>query len=328
MFYHSLQVLSPIPHLSFGANFHLLETAVLRHRNRSRRSGRTSNDYPSQPPTDAPPTLDELGVGGISRGGTVEVLDPTGRVLHCHVLPKSTAAKRLAASLDSAWATVQKEAGADVLQPLHGEHDYVTHELMFFDYAIPALRCALRVITPYQMDVQKQHLALATMAELTVAAQLGWDVHIVPAFDLLADTDGAAAGKGVSSSANGVALRVLRDMVQSYRKRTGRQFDSEIEATMTPHYHEVTDLVTASAEAPVVQSDDREPNSYLPADSYVDESTVAQISHDSPLEDSSPAVFATAETDGWEEASSSTWATETRASTGLTPPTRDLIAAK
>ena len=143
------------------------------------------------------------------------------RVLDCQVLPKSQAAARLAPALDRALADalcdLDPAATEGAARDLFASaHDFVTHELLLFDWALPAARVALRVMTPQQLDAQGVRLSPATLLELAVAAELGWDVHLVSALDLDAGAGGAG---GEAEAVRAAAAVAVRDMLSSAVER-------------------------------------------------------------------------------------------------------------
>ena len=145
----AVRTVSPVPNLCVGERLHLLESALRRREAAveaaaAGRGGRGAGEEDGGP---------GAGMADAPRGGTVEVIDPAGRVLDCQVLPKSQAASRLAPALDRALADALCDLDPAATEgPARGllasAHDFVTHELLLFDWALPAARVALRVMTP------------------------------------------------------------------------------------------------------------------------------------------------------------------------------------
>ena len=107
----AVRTVSPVPNLCIGERFHLLESAL--HRREVKAAAAAA---PARRRSSGGANLKEdggrgAGMASATRGGTVEVIDPGG-----------------------------EGAARDLLT---AAHDFVTHELLLFDWAVPAARVAL-----------------------------------------------------------------------------------------------------------------------------------------------------------------------------------------
>ena len=109
----AVRTVSPVPNLCIGERFHLLESALHR---REVEAAAAAAAAPARRCSSVGANLKEdggrgAGMASAPRGGTVEVIDPGG-----------------------------EGAARDLLT---AAHDFVTHELLLFDWAVPAARVAL-----------------------------------------------------------------------------------------------------------------------------------------------------------------------------------------
>jgi hypothetical protein len=61
---------------------------------------------------------------------------------------------------------------------------YLSAEGLLFDFADPRRRAGVLVVTPRMLRPSRDGLVMAVQAEYAAASAAGWDVHLVPAFEL------------------------------------------------------------------------------------------------------------------------------------------------
>ena len=176
-----------------------------------------------------------------SAAAQITVRDPLGNQLRCEVPRRSDAALVLQRALPAVTAAMTSEvaelirlhqvqaaegvllqddelalliasmASPDAIPVPRLLPSYVSADGLLFDFADPHLRSGVVVVTPRMMRHSRDGLSLPVLTEYQLALAAGWDMHLVPAFDLpraavasLASSAAASASSFASTPLGGL----------------------------------------------------------------------------------------------------------------------------
>jgi hypothetical protein len=227
----AIQTLSPFPHLALG-HLGLSQYALSIVNQQQQQTHRTNFKRIKGDSSSGVKNAQERlvlepgeGVSLLSIPGLpLPILDPMKNVLSCFFAkPAYSNTPKVEAAI-TAYLVKEREKTLlplDVLDSFNqSQFRYVTHDVLYFDWALPSKKIGLKIVTENMFDPYKQSMLPEIVTELEIAAKLGWRVALLATFDLpklpkKANSQLLSGGGDLSAKFEAVIFKALDEVLQS-----------------------------------------------------------------------------------------------------------------